>query len=109
MKLKLATSCFVIGALFAPLAAFAADSDSAGAKSMTYVKDSVITTKIKAKLAAEKMSSLTNIQVDTDREGVVVLSGHVKTQAEENTAITIARGTEGVTAVKSKIQIKKDD
>jgi hypothetical protein len=35
----------------------------------------VITTKVKAKLAEEKMSTLTKIQFDTDRNGAVFLSG----------------------------------
>ena len=39
------------------------------------VKDSVITTKIKAGLAAEEMFSLVHISVDTDHEGAVTLSG----------------------------------
>jgi len=43
--------------------------------------DSVITTMVKARLAQEKMSTLTKIQVDTDRNGAVFLSGKSKTQA----------------------------
>jgi len=104
MKIKLATTCFVIGTLLVPVAAHAADPDSA----QTFVKDSVITTKIKAKLADEKMSSLAYIQVYTDSKGAVVLSGKVRTQQEADKAVSIARETEGVTSVKSKIQIKKD-
>lgn len=110
MKIKLATTCFVIGTLLVPIAAHAADdSDSDRAHPMTFVKDSAITTKIKAKLADEKMSSLVKIKVDTDRKGAVVLSGKVRTQEEADKAVSIARGTEGVTSVKSKIKIKKDD
>jgi osmotically-inducible protein OsmY len=36
---------------------------------------------VKARLAQEKMSTLTKIQVDTDRNGAVFLSGKSKTQA----------------------------
>ena len=72
MKIKLATTCFVIGALLAPVAALAADGDSDRTHPMTFVKDSVITAKIKAKLAEEKMSSLAHIKVDTDSKGAVV-------------------------------------
>ena len=75
MKIKLATTCFIIGTLLAPVAAFAADGDTDRTHPATYVKDSVITTKIKAKLAEEKMSSLGNIKVDTDAKGAVVLRG----------------------------------
>jgi hyperosmotically inducible protein len=109
MKLKLATTCFVIAGLLGPIAAHAADSDSDRTHPMTFVKDSVITTKVKAKLADEKMSSLAHIRVDTDNKGVVVLTGNVKTQADADKAVSIARGTEGVTAVKSDLRIKTDD
>jgi hyperosmotically inducible protein len=109
MKIKLATTCFVIGTLLVPVAAHAADADSDRTHPQTFVKDSLITTKIKAKLADEKISSLAYIQVDTDSKGAVVLSGKVRTQQEADKAVLIARETEGVTSVKSKIQIKKDD
>ena len=108
MKIKLATIFFVIGTLLAPIAAHAADSDSDRKHPVTFVKDSVITTKIKAKLAGDKPSSLAHIKVDTDNKGAVVLGGTVKTQEEADKAVSIARGTEGVTSVKSNIRIKKD-
>jgi hyperosmotically inducible protein len=106
MKIALATSCFVISALMAPVAAYA-DQDSDRAQPMAFVKDSVITAKVKAKLAEEKVSSLVHVKVDTDAKGVVVLRGKVKTQEEADKAVSIARGTEGVTSVTSKIRVKK--
>ena len=102
MKNTIVTACIAIATLFSPIGAYAADADSA----KTVVKDSVITTKIKAKLAAEKMSTLMQLKVETDSKGEVVLSGDVKTQAEVDKAVSIARGTEGVTSVVSKITIK---
>ena len=105
MKMKFATACFAIATLLSPLAAQAADSDSDRSHPLTYVKDSVITTKVKAKLADEKMSSLKHISVDTDNKGVVVLSGNVSTQADADKAVSIARGTDGVTAVRNDLQI----
>lgn len=108
MKTKLAASCFIIGTLLAPFAAHAEDSDTDRKHPTTFVKDSVITTKIKAKLAEEKMSSLMHIKVDTDAKGAVVLSGKARTQEEADKAVSIAHATEGVTSVKSTIQIKKD-
>lgn len=107
MKATLATTSFVIGTLLAPVAAHAADQDSDRTHPMTFVKDSVITTKVKAKLAEEKMSSLVHVRVDTDAKGVVVLRGTVKTQEEADKAVSIARGAEGVTSVTSKIRVKK--
>jgi osmotically-inducible protein OsmY len=37
------------------------------------------------------------------------LSGKVKTQEEANKAVSIARASEGVTSVKSKLRVKKAD
>jgi len=108
MNAKLMTACLVIGALTAPIAVCAADSDSDRAHPAAYVKDSVITTKIKAKLAADKVRSLADVHVDTDRNGVVVLSGSVRNQQAADAAVSLARKTEGVTSVQNKIKIKKD-
>ena len=91
------------------MAAHAEDQDADRTHPVTFVKNSVITTKIKANLADAKMSSLLHIRVDTDRKGAVVLKGRVKTQAEADKAVEIARGTEGVTSVASHIQVRKDD
>jgi hyperosmotically inducible protein len=108
MKHMLATTCFVIGATLAPVAAYAADSDADRANPVTFVKDSAITTKIKAKLAAEHPGSLKHISVDTDTNGVVWMKGTVNNQAEADQAITIARNTEGVRSVKSSLKVQKD-
>ena len=76
---------------------------------MSFVKDSVITTKVKARLAEEKVASLMHVKVDTDAKGAVVLSGKVKTQDEADKAVSIATATEGVTSVKSRLRVKKGD
>jgi hyperosmotically inducible protein len=109
MKITIASSCFVLATVLTPAAVFAADSDSDRAHPLTFVADSVITTKVKAKLADEHMGSLARIGVDTDAKGAVVLSGNARTQKEADKAVSIARATEGVTSVTSTIQIKKDD
>ena len=108
MKYKLATTCFVIGSVLAPVAAFAADPDTDRSKPVTFVKDSVITTKIKTKLAAEHLASAKHIKVDTDRNGVVWLSGTANSQAEADKAVEIATNTEGVKSVNSKLKVHKD-
>jgi len=111
MKTKLATTCLVISALLIPVVVRAADStsDTDRTHPVTFVKDSAITTKIKAELAEENMSSLAHIEVDTHSKGAVVLSGKVRTQEEADKAVSIARATEGVTSIKSNLHIKKDD
>ena len=109
MKLKFATTCFVLTSIIGVSYAYAEDSDADRAHPTAFVKDSVITTKVKAKLAHAHMRSLKNIQVDTDNAGVVVLSGSVRSQKELDKAGEIARGTEHVVSVTNNLQIKKDD
>ena len=111
MNIKLVTGAFVIGSLLAPTAAYSVDTDADRAHPVTFVKDSAITTKVKAKLAAERMKSLMYIKVDTDSKGVVVLSGKVRSQKEADKAVSIAQGTDGVTSVTNHLRIvkSKDD
>jgi hyperosmotically inducible periplasmic protein len=108
MKTKLVATYFVISALLAPAISYAEDSDVDRSHPKAYVKDSVITTKVKAKLAKEKIASLAHIKVDTDNSGVVWLSGTAKTQVEIDQAGSIARGTEGVASVKNDIKLDAD-
>lgn len=102
------TACLVVGALMIPAMSYAEDSDNDRSNAKTYVKDSVITTKVKAKLVKESVASVAHIKVDTDNAGVVWLSGTAKTKAEADHAVLIASGTEGVTSVKSDIKINPD-
>ncbi|HTD05099.1 BON domain-containing protein [Undibacterium sp.] len=108
MKTLLATSCFVISAILSPVISHAQDSDADRAHPMNFVKDSVITSKIKAKLAAEHITSVGRIKVDTDDKGVVWLSGTARTQMDADKAVSIAKKTEGVASVKSNIVVKAD-
>lgn len=108
MKLKLATACLVIGTALAPAAVYAADSDTGRSKPEAFVKDSVITTKIKAKLAADHPGSAMHIKVDTDKNGEVWMSGTANTQGEVDQAVAIARNTEGVKAVHDNLKVQKD-
>jgi hyperosmotically inducible protein len=90
------------------MAAVAADSLSTDtANASTYVKDSVITTKVKSKLAAKHLSTLTNIKVDTDKSGVVWLSGVAPTKDASDLAEMIAKDTEGVVSVHNKIAVQQ--
>jgi hyperosmotically inducible protein len=107
MKYRLATTCFVIGSVLAPIA-YAADSDTDRSNPANYVKDSVITTKIKSKLAAEHVGSVAHISVDTDKNGVVWMSGTANSQEEVDKAVAIARDTEGVKSVKNNLKVQKD-
>jgi len=109
MKLKSTTATLLIaGALLAPLA-MAEDMDADRSQPKTFVKDSVITTKIKSKLAAQHLMSLSRIKVDTDKDGVVWLSGVAPSTSDVEQASKIARDTDGVRDVNSTVTVKKDD
>jgi hyperosmotically inducible protein len=109
MKNRIIAGAFAVFVIASPIAAVLADGDQDRSHPMTFVKDSVITTKVKAKLANEKAGSLVHIQVDTDSDGAVYLSGNARTAEAASKAVEIARGTEGVTSVKSTVRVKKDD
>lgn len=104
----LATSLLLGGVLAGPLA-LAQDADADRSHPKAFVHDSVITTKIKSKLAAEHITSLGHIRVDTDENGVVWLSGSAHSQEAVERAMSIARDTEGVKEVKSTLKVGKDD
>ena len=111
MKIELAATCFVISTLLVPVAAFAGDSSERNADRaypVTWVKDSIITTKIKAKLAKDHPGSMKHIRVDTDAGGVVWLTGTANNQSEIDVAIVTARSTENVKSVWSDLTIQKD-
>jgi hyperosmotically inducible periplasmic protein len=108
MKSKIMFSCIVAGALLSPIAVYAADGDSDRSSPKMFVKDSVITAKIKTQLAEEKMSSLVRISVDTDANGMVYLSGTAASQAAVDKAVSIARAVKGVNSVQNTIQVKAD-
>ena len=109
MKSSIAVSILLAGMLAAPLAAVAEDSDADRSNPEAFVKDSAITTSIKAQLAAQHINSLGNVHVDTDKNGEVWLSGTAHTQAALDQAVSIARKTDGVKSVHSTLTVKKDD
>jgi len=107
MKSMFALSCLMAGTLLAPVAVIAKDSDTDRADPAMFVKDSAITTEIKAKLATEHFSSLAKIHVDTDKNGVVWLSGTAESQAAVDRAIAVAKANEHVKSVHSTLTVEK--
>jgi hyperosmotically inducible periplasmic protein len=103
MKLVILSSMLAASIICAPMAL--AD-ESGSASDHHVVKDSVITTKVKSKLAAKHLTTLTRIKVDTDENGVVWLSGRAPTQDAVDLASMIAKNTEGVTSVHNDIAIQ---
>ena len=92
-------SLILIGALLMPAASFAAEGDSIETK----MSDSVITTKVKAAFAKDKVVSATDIKVETDSNGLVQLSGTAKSKEEAARAVKLTKGVKGVTGVKDDI------
>jgi hyperosmotically inducible periplasmic protein len=109
MKLTSIAMSLVLASGVVGTVAVAQDSDMDRSQPKVFVKDSVITTKIKTKLAAEHLSSLARIHVDTDENGVVWLSGSARDQLAIDRALSIARDTEGVKDVKSTVEIRSDE
>ncbi len=70
-----------------------------------YLDDSVITTKVKTALLAEKGINSTQITVTTFK-GKVQLSGFVRSQEEANLAIHAAKEVKGVMQVHNDLLIK---
>ena len=102
-SLKLIASLFLISIFFVSTIA-SAEEVSVG----EFVKDSIITTQIKAKiLTTEDIDSL-NIKVDTDNDGIVVLTGAVKSTAEKETVNNIAHSVDGVKKVLNNLIIDPD-
>ena len=72
------------------------------------VADSTITSKIKAKLLSDGGLKSLKVSVET-HQGVVILSGFVKTEAQIKQTEQIAQDTDGVSAVKNRLELKKED
>jgi hyperosmotically inducible periplasmic protein len=109
MKLTIATAALAAAGLLAGAAIYAQDADVDRSHPKAFVKDSAITTKIKSKLAADHITSLGRIRVDTDADGMVYLSGSAHSKEAVNRAVEIARDTEGVRGVHSALVVKADD
>ena len=94
MSIKKLASAAAVAALFAlPLAGHAQQSPG------TLIKDSAITAKIKAAQAGDSTVRATRINVETDNNGVVTLTGNARSQAEIDRAVELAKGVQGVTSV----------
>jgi len=131
MMKKLATALIVTGLMVAPVASYAngtmgnkseatnaqagttatqsqsgMTNHAMGQKTGAALSDAAITTKVKAKFAADSTVSATKIHVDTDN-GVVKLTGTAKSQDEAAKAAEIAKSTEGVASVDNAIQVSQ--
>lgn len=80
------------------IGAFAVSSAYADVDSNHPVKDSYITTKVKAELAKDKGTSARHIHVTT-KDGIVMLDGTVASEAEKELAEKDAKRVDGVAGV----------
>ena len=69
------------------------------------VSEAAITTKIKAKMALDDSVKSRTIDVTTN-DSTVTLSGTVRSQAERNRALALARDTDGVTKVIDRLVVQ---
>ena len=70
-----------------------------------YVDDSVITAKVKTAVFEDASLKSAEINVETHK-GMVQLSGFVRSRADINRAVQVARGVKGVTPVKNDMIVK---
>ena len=70
-----------------------------------YMSDTAITSKVKAKMLADKEVSGTSVDVET-YQGRVQLSGFVKSDQERQKAAELARSVNGVKEVRNDIQLR---
>ncbi len=83
-------------------------TDGDGDSAKTEMKDTWITTKVKAKFLADERVKGLDITVDTNRDGVVTLTGTVPTLAMKLRAAAMAKATEGVRGVDNRLTVRGD-
>ena len=105
--MKKLASVLLVLALLAPLASAACGAAAVSPRRNAAAAppdDLTITTRVKTALINEPAISAT-IDVQTF-QGVVTLSGKVKSKDEESKALAVARSIRGVNDVKSKLEIQ---
>jgi hyperosmotically inducible protein len=101
MRYALRSMSLVVLVLFA----VAACSSMSGKTAGETVDDASITAAVKTKLAAEKLSTLTKVDVDTNK-GTVYLNGNVDSAAVKARAAEIARQVKGVRDVVNNLKVQ---
>ena len=80
--------------------------DSTKSSVKGYASDTAITSEVKAKLLADDLVPSRNVKVET-QDGLVQLSGTVKTKAQSDRAESVASAIEGVKSVKNDLTVKQ--
>jgi osmotically-inducible protein OsmY len=102
---RLITAAFTAAVAITAAGCASNSSDTSAKTAGEYVDDAVITTKVKAALAADPNVKATEVNVETYK-GDVQLSGFVAQPGDAQRAVEIARGVKGVTSVKNDIRVK---
>jgi osmotically-inducible protein OsmY len=102
-QIKRSVSAVVIAVVLATAAGCTSTlpKESAG----EYIDDAVITTKVKASLLDQPTLKSTDIRVETFK-GTVNLGGYVAAQSQIDKAGEVARGVNGVRAVKNDLKLR---
>lgn len=87
--------------------ALALASGGCGKTAGEAIDDTTITTRVKTAMLNDPAIGSLRIDVETFK-GVVTLSGHVKSQAERDQAIAMARGIDGVVEVDDALQVMSE-
>lgn len=104
--MKISNNRFVVFLLGILLVSFVGCAQTGKQESTgQYVDDTVLTTKVKTAIFNEPTLKSMEINVETYR-GTVQLSGFVNSQADINKAVEVARGVQGVAAVKNDMRVK---
>lgn len=83
----------------------AVKTERAAEKTGKVIADATVTTKVKGALLAEQALKSLDVHVETEK-GVVRLSGFVDSKQQADRAVQIAKSVEGVTNVRSTLQVK---
>ena len=95
-----------LASLVAAMLLFAGCTSMTGQTAGQYVDDSTITASVKAKLAQDKLGTLTRVDVDTTNR-VVTLNGIVQSPEDRSRAERLAQEVGGVREVKNNLQVQK--
>ncbi len=100
-RLAAAALASLVAVAVLPACSVARDQQTVG----SYIDDTTLTTRIKARFAEDSTVSAMAIQVET-LKGVVQLSGFAKSNEERATAERIARAVPGVSQVRNDIIVR---
>ena len=95
-----------VAVVLAVVLATAACESMTGKSAGTNIDDATITATVKSKLVADKVSSLTRVDVDTN-SGTVYLNGTVESAEHKTRAEQLAWQAKGVKSVVNNRQVQK--